>query len=84
MWPEQKRLNLQHAEQESIGSYIGMETVAAWKVAHAELCDVLRGRVQVKGHQTRINRSGRSPWFNRIDGGMFYVRCARRVAPEFF
>jgi predicted phage terminase large subunit-like protein len=74
LWPEQKRVIVQHAEMESNGSFIGIETVAAWKIAQDELREALRGRVTIKGYTPDKDKEARAqPWFTKINDGMFFV-----------
>lgn len=74
LWPDQKRLIVQLAESESTGGIIGIETVAAWRIAHEELKAALAGHVIVNGYTPDKDKVGRAnPWLAKIDGGMFYV-----------
>ncbi len=71
-WNDQKRLILQHAEQEAIGSKIGLETVGAFKVAYEELKVALAGRVSVTGYTPDRDKVGRAtPWLAKIDASNF-------------
>lgn len=73
-WPQQKARIISCAEAESNGGDIGLESVAAWKVAVDELNIYFQGRTLCRGYNPVKNKADRAqPWLGLIDNGRFHI-----------
>jgi predicted phage terminase large subunit-like protein len=74
-WCDQKQVIIQHALAEADGDRIGLESVGAFAIAHAELREALSGRVRVEPYLTggRDKAARAQPWFSVVDAGKFHM-----------